>query len=52
MDKRGIPVSKRYIKLYDGLLHDLFEPERKEIGQDIINWMEKRLSAFYVETTL
>lgn len=33
------------IKLYDGFLHDLlFEPEREEIGQDIINWMEKRLS--------
>ncbi|KAL8139263.1 hypothetical protein V2J09_005284 [Rumex salicifolius] len=33
------------IKLYDGFLHDLlFEPEREEIGLDIINWMEKRLS--------
>lgn len=32
------------IKLYDGFLHDLlFEPEREEIGQDIIDWMEKRL---------
>lgn len=32
------------IKLYDGFLHDLlFEPEREEIGRDIINWMEKRL---------
>ncbi|XP_024025279.1 uncharacterized protein LOC21394012 isoform X2 [Morus notabilis] len=32
------------IKLYDGFLHDLlFEPERKEIAQDIIDWMEKRL---------
>ena len=32
------------IKLYDGFLHDLlFEPERDEIGQDIISWMEKRL---------
>ncbi|KAF6161638.1 hypothetical protein GIB67_017276 [Kingdonia uniflora] len=32
------------IKLYDGFLHDLlFEPEREEIGEDIINWMEKRL---------
>ncbi|KAI4377646.1 hypothetical protein MLD38_015241 [Melastoma candidum] len=32
------------IKLYEGFLHDLlFEPERKEIGQDIIDWMEKRL---------
>lgn len=34
------------IKLYDGFLHDLlFEPEREEIGQDIINWMEERLSS-------
>ncbi|KAL4336093.1 hypothetical protein GQ457_07G038600 [Hibiscus cannabinus] len=34
------------IKLYQGFLHDLlFEPEREEIGQDIINWMEKRLGA-------
>lgn len=33
------------IKLYDDFLHDLlFEPEREEIAQDIINWMEKRLS--------
>ncbi|OIV97811.1 hypothetical protein TanjilG_12568 [Lupinus angustifolius] len=33
------------IKLYDGFLHDLlFEPEHEEIAQDIINWMEKRLS--------
>ncbi|KAE9587059.1 hypothetical protein Lal_00004522 [Lupinus albus] len=34
------------IKLYNGFLHDLlFEPEREEIAQDIINWMEKRLFA-------
>ncbi|XP_062163228.1 uncharacterized protein LOC133870180 isoform X2 [Alnus glutinosa] len=34
------------IKLYDGFLHDLlFEPEREEIARDIINWMEKRVSA-------
>ncbi|KAI6682273.1 hypothetical protein NL676_036154 [Syzygium grande] len=32
------------IKLYEGFLHDLlFEPERDEIGQDIINWMERKL---------
>ncbi|MQL78826.1 hypothetical protein Taro_011260 [Colocasia esculenta] len=32
------------IKLYEGFLHDLlFEPEREEIGADIIHWMEKRL---------
>ncbi|KAM7260099.1 hypothetical protein ACFE04_015840 [Oxalis oulophora] len=33
------------IKLYDGFLHDLlFEPEREEIGEDIICWMESRLT--------
>ncbi|KAA8521852.1 hypothetical protein F0562_012526 [Nyssa sinensis] len=38
------------IKLYDGFLHDLlFEPEHEEIAQDIINWMEKRLSAGNLE---
>ncbi|KAG6736375.1 hypothetical protein POTOM_060878 [Populus tomentosa] len=32
------------IKLYDGFLHDLlFEPEREEVGQDIISWMEKKI---------
>ncbi|TXG61986.1 hypothetical protein EZV62_013349 [Acer yangbiense] len=32
------------IKLYEGFLHDLlFEPEHEEIGQDIIDWMKKRL---------
>ncbi|CAE6096694.1 unnamed protein product [Arabidopsis arenosa] len=32
------------IKLYDGFLHDLlFEPEREEVGRDIIDWMMKRL---------
>ncbi|KAI9191631.1 hypothetical protein LWI28_011150 [Acer negundo] len=32
------------IKLYEGFLHDLlFEPEREEIAQDIIDWMKKRL---------
>ncbi|GAV65525.1 Abhydrolase_6 domain-containing protein [Cephalotus follicularis] len=34
------------IRLYEGFLHDLlFEPEREEIGKDIINWMEKRLGS-------
>ncbi|XP_030530596.1 monoacylglycerol lipase [Rhodamnia argentea] len=34
------------IKLYEGFLHDLlFEPEREEIGQDIISWMERKLGA-------
>lgn len=34
------------IKLYEGFLHDLlFEPERDEIGQDIIDWMERKLGA-------
>ncbi|KAL5558653.1 hypothetical protein UlMin_034864 [Ulmus minor] len=38
------------IKLYDGFLHDLlFEPEREEIAQDIIDWMEKRLGAAGLE---
>ncbi|CAL9771175.1 unnamed protein product [Musa acuminata subsp. burmannicoides] len=32
------------IKLYEGFLHDLlFEPERDEVGGDIINWMLKML---------
>ncbi|GAB2223010.1 hypothetical protein Drorol1_Dr00017144 [Drosera rotundifolia] len=40
------PSQFKDIKLYDGFLHDLlFEPEREEIAQDIIDWMEKRLSA-------
>ncbi|KAL6986790.1 acylglycerol lipase [Sarracenia purpurea var. burkii] len=34
------------IKLYEGFLHDLlFEPEREEVAQDIIGWMEMRLTA-------
>ncbi|OWM90949.1 hypothetical protein CDL15_Pgr019261 [Punica granatum] len=38
------------IKLYEGFLHDLlFEPEREEIGRDIISWMEKKLSAGLVQ---
>lgn len=40
------------IKLYDGFLHDLlFEPEREEIAQDIIDWMEKRLGAGLQDVT-
>ncbi|KAL9254310.1 Caffeoylshikimate esterase-like protein [Drosera capensis] len=40
------PSQFKDIKLYDGFLHDLlFEPEREEIAQDIIDWMEKKLSA-------
>lgn len=32
------------IKLYEGFLHDLlFEPERNEVGADIIGWMLRRL---------
>jgi acylglycerol lipase len=32
------------IKLYTGLLHDiLFEPERFEITEDILKWMDERL---------
>ncbi|XAR70839.1 2-acylglycerol O-acyltransferase [Bertholletia excelsa] len=38
------------LKLYEGFLHDLlFEPERDEIAQDIIDWMEKRLNTDNVE---
>ncbi|XP_004291168.1 PREDICTED: monoglyceride lipase [Fragaria vesca subsp. vesca] len=41
------------IKLYDGFLHDLlFEPEREEIAQDIIDWMEKRLGAVPEDVTI
>ncbi|KVH99855.1 hypothetical protein Ccrd_021903 [Cynara cardunculus var. scolymus] len=36
------------IKLYDGFLHDLlFEPEREEIAQDIIDWMVRKLSCHH-----
>ncbi|KAG0498166.1 hypothetical protein HPP92_002857 [Vanilla planifolia] len=36
--------KKKDIKLYEGFLHDLlFEPERDDIGGDIIEWMENRL---------
>ncbi|XP_078167070.1 uncharacterized protein LOC144561844 [Carex rostrata] len=35
------------IRLYDGFLHDLlFEPERDDIGADIIAWMERILGKF------
>ncbi|KAL3650791.1 hypothetical protein CASFOL_007194 [Castilleja foliolosa] len=44
------PSKYKNIKLYEGFLHDLlFEPEREEIAQDIIDWMEKRLTARYHE---
>ncbi|KAI3468189.1 hypothetical protein Pfo_024852 [Paulownia fortunei] len=44
------PSKYKDIKLYEGFLHDLlFEPEREEIAQDIIDWMEKRLTACYHE---
>ncbi|KAM7493355.1 hypothetical protein LguiB_027964 [Lonicera macranthoides] len=43
----------KHIKLYDGFLHDLlFEPEREEIAQDIIDWMEKRLRDGILESPL
>lgn len=39
------PSEFKNIKLYEGFLHDLlFEPEREEITQDIIDWMESRLT--------
>ncbi|CAN6873705.1 unnamed protein product [Brassica oleracea] len=38
------PSVFKDIKLYEGFLHDLlFEPEREEVGLDIIDWMMKRL---------
>ncbi|KAG7608899.1 Alpha/Beta hydrolase fold [Arabidopsis suecica] len=38
------PSVFKDIKLYDGFLHDLlFEPEREEVGRDIIDWMMNRL---------
>nr|XP_009801777.1 PREDICTED: uncharacterized protein LOC104247449 [Nicotiana sylvestris] len=34
------------IKLYGGFLHDLlFDPEREEIAQNIIDWMHKKVLA-------
>lgn len=44
-DLYNLALSKhKDIKLYEGFLHDLlFEPERDEIGADIINWMLNRL---------
>ncbi|CAL1373425.1 unnamed protein product [Linum trigynum] len=34
------------IRLYEGFLHDLlFEPEREEVAQEIIDWMETKLAA-------
>ncbi|KAH7529291.1 hypothetical protein FEM48_Zijuj05G0168900 [Ziziphus jujuba var. spinosa] len=36
--------TDKTIKLFDGFLHDLlFEPERDDIMQDIIEWMNQRL---------
>jgi acylglycerol lipase len=36
--------TTKSIKLYDGYLHDLlFEPERDDIANDIINWLSARL---------
>ncbi|BAF25009.1 Os09g0394700, partial [Oryza sativa Japonica Group] len=36
--------AHKSIKLYDGYLHDLlFEPERDDIANDIINWLSSRL---------
>ncbi|CAI9113246.1 OLC1v1013819C1 [Oldenlandia corymbosa var. corymbosa] len=36
--------SDKSIRLLDGLLHDLlFEPERQEIVEDIIQWLNQRL---------
>lgn len=36
--------TDKKIRLLDGLLHDLlFEPEKEEIMQDIIKWLNERL---------
>lgn len=46
------PSKFKNIKLYEGFLHDLlFEPEREEIAQDIIDWMERRLTQSCDEVT-
>lgn len=46
------PSKFKNIKLYEGFLHDLlFEPEREEIAQDIIDWMERRLAQSRDEAT-
>lgn len=40
------PSKYKHLKLYDGFLHDLlFEPEREDIGRDIIDWMERKLTS-------
>jgi len=37
-------TKHKNIILYDGLLHDiLFEPQKEEITQDIIRWLDERL---------
>lgn len=36
--------ADKTIKLYEGLLHDLlFEPEKEEVANDIIQWLNRRL---------
>ncbi|CAL9061585.1 unnamed protein product [Musa banksii] len=44
-DLHNVAASRhKDIKLYEGFLHDLlFEPERDEVGTDIINWMLRML---------
>nr|XP_010910615.1 uncharacterized protein LOC105036557 [Elaeis guineensis] len=38
--------TNKSIKLYEGFLHDLlFEPERDDIAQDIVDWLCSRLDA-------
>lgn len=45
--------SHKNIKLYTGLLHDiLFEPEKFEIIQDIIEWMDDRVASINVREDL
>ncbi|CAH9136721.1 unnamed protein product [Cuscuta epithymum] len=38
------PSTDKTIKLLEGLLHDLlFEPEKEEVANDIIQWLDRRL---------
>ena len=38
-------TAEKSIKLYEGYLHDLlFEPEREEIMEDIIDWLNSKLN--------
>ncbi len=39
----GATSKDKVFKLYDGLLHELFhEPEREDVFQDVVGWLEER----------